>query len=756
MPGKLTSALGRYRLLSALKWTLPIFGVAIVCAMWGGFYFLLTVDLERTEQEAYLKSQGSTQAYEAHLQRLFEQVDQLTTFVGLHAAKLGTDPDLNLLVRQAFENQPALRSLYVTDEHGKVIAVAMNAMAPSSYGSAADRRYFQVPRDAKTPSLFIGEPLQGRVSKQWVIHLSRAREGTDGKFAGVVVVTIDPAQLTTFYNEAQFGKRGLVGVAGLDLIDRSRRSGDKAWFGDRSDQNQLAPEMEKSSDGTYLAGDRLDQTERYMAYRVIPEYQLVVYTGLARDEVLAPSWSRRDLLVRFFAVATLAVLAAFGAFSYLLHRLHRSRQQADEAAARFLAASNAQLDPLFILSAQRSDKGRIHGFRYEHVNLRAAQWLGKPLSEIKGQAAADTDLLPRELQLRLLRSYRRVVQTRSSLVDGFGLLSRTGEPIDVIQQVVPVGDGVAITMRDVTEVRQKEQEVLSSRAALAASEQRLRAIADNLPVLISYIDRNLKIGFANETYERWFGTPWRDLEGLFLSDVWPAEVFAERMPHVMKALGGETVEYLIHREAPSGSMVLQCTYVPDMDAGGQVVGIYMLSTDVTELKQTEAQLSELLHTDTLTGLGNRRSFNERLPQALAATRRTGKGVALLYLDVDRFKAINDSHGHATGDIVLKAVAHRLSRSVRANDVVTRLAGDEFVVILENLGAKREAEIVARKLVEHFISPVEAEGLVLNVTISVGIGYDDTGTVSPADLLAKADSALYQAKASGRNAFATAS
>ncbi len=738
---------------SSLRWALPIFGVAIVVVMWLGVWALLDADRQRTEQEAYARAAASTQAYEAQLQRLLEQVEQLTAFVALQAETRGARLDLSQLVHQTLANQPALRGLFVTNEHGDIIAAGLEEAPPSAYGSVADREYFLVHKTGYDKALYVGEPILGRVVNRWVVHLSRARHDSDGSFAGVVVATVDPDHLVHFYNEAQFGRQGLVSLVGTDWILRARRSGDRVWFGDRAGQHFLARQFAKAPAGTYLADSQLDGIQRFMAYRSLPSYDLIAYTGLSRQEVMAAYEARRNTLLTFFLAATLAVVGAFVMFSRLLRRLYASRQAADESARRFMAASDAQLDAFFILSAKRGKDGQLEDFICRHANRRAIQWLDMPRERIEDQSA--TMHIPPELRPRLFGAYCTVVETREPITEEFVVQREGRSPLSVVQQVVPAGDGVAITMRDVTDLRRKERELRNSQTALAASEQRLRAITDNLPVLISYIDQALHVHFINATYDRWFGPPEAASENPRLSDYWTPALYEQRIPYVMRALAGETVEYLTERDTLAGRRFLQNIYIPDRGEDGEVRGIYMLSTDVTDLKRAEQELVELLHTDTLTGLANRRSFNEKLPQAMSRARRNGTGLAVLYVDVDRFKGINDTHGHPAGDAVLIEVAHRLRRTVRVSDFVARISGDEFVIVLEDLNAPMETAFVARKLIRQFETPVSTGAAEVPVTISVGVAFENEQLDDDTRLLHKADEALYRAKAQGRNAYVMA-
>lgn len=169
------------------------------------------------------------------------------------------------------------------------------------------------------------------------------------------------------------------------------------------------------------------------------------------------------------------------------------------------------------------------------------------------------------------------------------------------------------------------------------------------------------------------------------------------------------------------------------------------------LEESRRELERLARTDTLTGLANRRQFDERLSLAILRLRRHEFPIALLYLDIDHFKTINDKHGHAIGDGILCAFAQRLLDNVRATDLVARLGGDEFVVIVDDAALPDAAETIARKLIETMTQPMRVEGRELKVTTSIGIAY----THAPVDartLMSCADAALYAAKEAGRNTY----
>ncbi|HEX7686076.1 MAG TPA: PAS domain-containing protein, partial [Burkholderiaceae bacterium] len=291
-------------------------------------------------------------------------------------------------------------------------------------------------------------------------------------------------------------------------------------------------------------------------------------------------------------------------------------------------------------------------------------------------------------------------------------------------------------------------------ARRARAERQLRAIADNLPVAITYLDREQRYRFVNRTGLQWIGKPGGEVLGQRIGDVLRPAAYELRRAALTRALGGERVEFEVDPPPLDGvERVLHYVYLPDIQADGSVAGVYGLGSDVTALKKVERQLSLLVRSDTLTGLANRYQFNEALPLALARARRAGNSLALMYLDIDRFKSINDTLGHAAGDEVLKAFAQRLVQSVRATDTVARLGGDEFVIVLEGLKLPDEPGVVARKIIANVTKPLAVAGQPLALTTSIGIAFCSRVTMAEMrnaeGLLARADEALYAAKAAGR-------
>ncbi|MDC8774452.1 putative bifunctional diguanylate cyclase/phosphodiesterase [Roseateles albus] len=189
------------------------------------------------------------------------------------------------------------------------------------------------------------------------------------------------------------------------------------------------------------------------------------------------------------------------------------------------------------------------------------------------------------------------------------------------------------------------------------------------------------------------------------------------------------------------------------NSAGQVENYVSLFSDIHSLKNAEERLHHLAHHDALTGLPNRLLFANDLERSIERAKRSGKSIALLFLDLDHFKLINDTMGHAVGDKLLHEIAHRLRNSVRAQDGVARLGGDEFTVSLEDVGGADDVATMAHKIIAALSEPMQLEGNQVTISPSIGIAFYPADGANTEDLTRAADAAMYRAKQQGRKTFA---
>jgi diguanylate cyclase (GGDEF)-like protein/PAS domain S-box-containing protein len=196
------------------------------------------------------------------------------------------------------------------------------------------------------------------------------------------------------------------------------------------------------------------------------------------------------------------------------------------------------------------------------------------------------------------------------------------------------------------------------------------------------------------------------------------------------------------------------TKLPLHDRAGTVVGLVGITREINEMRETAAALGHLATHDPLTDLPNRLLMEDRLYELVVRAERTGANFAVLYVDIDHFKEVNDSHGHEFGDLLLRAVARRLTKSVRQSGTVTRMGGDEFVILLGAVHDVRGADAIALKVQSALAKPFVLQRHRAKATVSIGISFYPEHGVDPDTLLRAADEAMYLAKREGGNRYVT--
>ncbi|WP_281183879.1 diguanylate cyclase domain-containing protein [Trichlorobacter lovleyi] len=302
----------------------------------------------------------------------------------------------------------------------------------------------------------------------------------------------------------------------------------------------------------------------------------------------------------------------------------------------------------------------------------------------------------------------------------------------------------ASTLRDVTARRAKEAQL-----------RKLSAAVEHSPASIVITNRDGAIEYVNPAFSRLTGYSMQEALGqnprILKAGDQPEEFYRELWAVLLR---GEEWRGEFHNKRKDGSLFWEMASIsPILNNKGEIISFVAVKENITERKELRDRLEQMAQFDMLTGLPNRRMFLDRLSQTVAIAQRTEQRFALLFVDLDGFKRINDSYGHEAGDRVLKTVAARLAACIRMSDTVGRMGGDEFTIILSTLAHYEDAGQVADKILDALSRPITLpDGQQDTVGSSIGISVFPEDAQDGDGLLATADDAMYKVKRNGKNSY----
>jgi diguanylate cyclase (GGDEF)-like protein/PAS domain S-box-containing protein len=283
------------------------------------------------------------------------------------------------------------------------------------------------------------------------------------------------------------------------------------------------------------------------------------------------------------------------------------------------------------------------------------------------------------------------------------------------------------------------------------NEKQYRLIVENVSELITILDRNGKIIYASPSFQKIVGYSSKECEGKFIFEFIHREDRVKTLKtlhtRVLNKISDQVEIKLIHKEGHI--VVVETKGIPNTEKNGEVEQIVLLAHDITERKKNEEKIKHLAYHDTLTGLLNRNYFRDCFKESIARAEKAKQMLAVLFIDLDRFKVINDTFGHSVGDILLKQTAEKLMSSVGKNDLICRQGGDEFILLLNNT-SKEETERTANKIHETLSAPFVLSGNEVYITPSIGISFYPHDGLEVESLIKNADMAMYDAKSKGKN------
>lgn len=417
------------------------------------------------------------------------------------------------------------------------------------------------------------------------------------------------------------------------------------------------------------------------------------------------------------------------------------RDHGEEALARLAAI----VENSHVAIISRTLEGRIISW-----NRAAERMLGYTAEEAIGRDAGF--IVSRSRQDRVRANTERLL--REEVLEPYESerVAKDGTIVSVFVTISPLKDGSGKTigasfiLHDISALKQAE-------AALRQSERQFRQLAVNIPEVFWIMDASSQtMTYVSPAYQRVWGREWHG-EPMRL-DAWIELVHPDDRRRVRRAMRhiverGYSEEYRVVR--PDGTLRwIHDRAFPVREDVSHVARITGIAADITERKQIEERLRYLAHFDQLTELPNRVLFKDRLEQAIAQAGRTRRHVAVLFVDLDGFKIINDTYGHSVADELLADVARRIKACTRVSDTVARLGGDEFGIVITNLNHEKSAHTVAQKIIEALSLPFYSPGKEAFVSASIGLAVYPWDGMDAEKLTRNADTAMYKAKQLGRN------
>ncbi len=410
------------------------------------------------------------------------------------------------------------------------------------------------------------------------------------------------------------------------------------------------------------------------------------------------------------------------------------RRRVEAENARLATATNASPDAL--TSADLDSK-------YVSWNRGAEQLFGFSAKEALNKPAGW--LVPTDRREEFYGLRQRVLAGETIVGWETERQRKDGRPIVVESSYAPIRNaqgqitGTVGVHRDITPIKAMLERIKSS-------EELFRLALNGIPDAFLIYDANLRLQFVNQRGVEFIGRDSASIIGKRDEDLLPPEITREFHPVLQLASTSKTTQSVeITLSLRGRQMSISATYVPMCNDAGEIRQILGLLHDFTKRRQTEERLAFMAQYDSLTGLPNRYLLLDRIDAAMQRAKRNDTLLGVMILDIDRFKQINDSRGHTTGDILLQQVAERLASTLRATDTIARLGGDEFTVLVENATSLEEITTIADKIKNTFLTPFDTESGEVFTTTSVGITIYPFDDHNRDELLKNADVAMYHAK-----------
>jgi diguanylate cyclase (GGDEF)-like protein/PAS domain S-box-containing protein len=659
-------------------------------------------------------------------------------------------PEVHAMLKERVSRTAKIAGVNIYDADG--VLINSSEVSPVPNVRIDDRAYFKTLKfdpEAAEPQI---ELVYSRFTGQWKILITRKVTGPDGQFLGIVSRAIAPAKIEEFFSAVALGKGAAIVMHHHDGVLLARYPHVEEILGKNFKVGKTPQAALLSLDhGAARVVSPVDGSERLVAVRSLARFPLTVVATTTVESALA-DWRAQT---KFLIVA--AILAAIiAAFILMLivrrllwqHQSSQNRVRLEKQRLDTAVENMTQGLTLFDRSA-----------RLVVCNQRYIEMYGLSTEVVKPGCHL-RDLIVHRNELGLIQvevdEYCSRILEHVARGETVTLRSTEGRTVQITHRPLPDGGWVA-THEDITERTRQEQDAFQQASELARINMQFDAALSNMAQGLCMFDGQKRLVVWNERYAELYqlppnllkiGTPHEAIiadrisRGILRGET--SDSAAREKIALLNQLPKDTASCRVD-EFADGRFIL-VTRQPMADGG-------WLATheDITERRRAEAEIVHLARHDALTGLANRAEFNARLEEASKRLKRNGGTVTVMMIDLDRFKAVNDTLGHPAGDQLLIEVGKRLQSTVRETDVLARLGGDEFAVIQEGGANQHEAAIaLALRIIDAISLPFDLNGNRANLGTSIGIVLAPEHEVEPEGLLKRADLALYDAKANGRN------
>ena len=715
----------------------------LLLTVWWHVFGLIESDRQRTLAATENEIANLARVSQEHAERTLTSVDQTLRLVQLAYLNGSHQMNLQAMNDAGLFDGRILGQVAVINAHG---ILQQSTLPFSGHVDLSDREHFKAHLPAGRDTLFISRTVLERASGRLSVELSRPMVDQNGVFGGVVVASLDPGYFTRFYGELQLGERGVATLFGLDGIVRARRVGSRDQFeGDLSASPVFARLAQRDRSGTYTSVGLLDGVERILHFRKLHSYPMLVAIGADTRNAFANHAQTASSLLGQAALASVFLFSIAASTSwYVVARRRHTRVQAQ--ALSLLQDLTSRVPGAVYQFLLRPD-GRAC-FPFASAGFRDIYRLD-PDDVVDDASRVFALVHPDDLAGRVA-ALEHSARTLSPWEQEYRIRFEDGTDRWLYGKSAPqkLEDGSVLWHGFISDITERKLSEVQLRIAATAFESHEGMFITDSAGVILRVNRAFTSITGYSAADAMGQSP-----GLLRSGRHDA-AFYGAMRASIAASGSWQGEIWNRRK--NGEVFPEWLSISAVKDAKEAVTHYVCTfADITGRKLAEDQIKHLAFYDPLTGLPNRRLLLDRLQHALASSKRYHRNGALLFIDLDHFKNLNDTQGHGQGDLMLCQVAERLNYCVREGDTVARLGSDEFVVLLQDLKDKRtdagaQAEAVGEQIVSALSQPHPLVQLTHHSSASVGVALFHGSDFQVEDLLKRADLALHKAKDAGGN------